>query len=264
VNHDGKIFMAYRLRRPDGRGTEVVIAVSRDGVNFTTLVTLDKDTFHAESLERSALVRLPNGRWRLYLSCATWKTKHWRVVMVEADHPSDFGAGRYQVVLPGDELYYGVKDPVIKLRGGRWHMWATEHPLEELGAEDRMRTAYLTGGDGLAWTRQGIALSGRPGQWDARGARVTAVIEFGDERVMVTYDGRDTAEGNFDELTGVAIGSQPGALTAIGDGPWAQSSDGRAFRYLDLVPLGSGHSRAYFEVDRGDGAHELRTALVLA
>ena len=47
-----------------------------------------------ESLERPALVRTPEGRWRLYLSCATFGTKHWRVEMTEAAHPGEFDAGR--------------------------------------------------------------------------------------------------------------------------------------------------------------------------
>ena len=34
----------------------------------------------------------------------------------------------------------------------------------------------LTSPDGLAWTDQGEVLTGRPGRWDARGARVTAVF----------------------------------------------------------------------------------------
>src|SRR6516162_10187092 len=38
-----------------------------------------------------------------------------------------------------------------------------------------MTTEYATNMNGLDWTWQGTALCGRPGEWDARGTRVTAV-----------------------------------------------------------------------------------------
>jgi hypothetical protein len=46
-------------------------------------------------------------------------------------------------------------------------MWATIHPLTDPGATDQMKTEYATSQDGLAWTWQGTALSGRAGEWDS-------------------------------------------------------------------------------------------------
>ena len=67
------IYLAYRIRMPlgEGRGVANVIARSTDGVRFTTVAEVHKDRFGAESLERPALVRTPEGRWRLYVSAAT-------------------------------------------------------------------------------------------------------------------------------------------------------------------------------------------------
>src|SRR3712207_2368496 len=67
---DGEVYLAYRLRLPigEGRGISNVIARSADGVTFTTLAEVGKDMFAAESLERPAIVRTPEGRWRLYVS----------------------------------------------------------------------------------------------------------------------------------------------------------------------------------------------------
>ena len=67
------IYLAYRLRRPvgQGRGYANVVARSADGVRFTTVATIGKDAFGAESLERPALVVTDDGRWRLYVSVAT-------------------------------------------------------------------------------------------------------------------------------------------------------------------------------------------------
>ena len=175
VAGDGEIFLAYRLRRPIGQGRGYAVAVARsvDGERFETLLSIGKQEMATESLERPALVRTPTGSWRLYLSCATFGTKHWRVEMTEAAHPGEFDVRRRKLVLPGDAKT-GVKDPVIRYHDGRWHLWASCHPLDP-DQTDQMTTEYATSPDGLAWTWHGTALSGTPGRWDARGTRVTAV-----------------------------------------------------------------------------------------
>ena len=101
---DDGIYLAYRLRRPIGAGRGYAIAVARstDGVHFETLTTIGRDEVGAESLERPELVRDRSGRWRLYLSCATPGTKHWRIELLEAAHPAEFDAATRLVVLPGD------------------------------------------------------------------------------------------------------------------------------------------------------------------
>ena len=262
VAGDGEIFLAYRLRRPigQGRGYAVALARSVDGERFDTLLTIGKEEMATESLERPALVRTPGGRWRLYLSCATTGTKHWRVEMTEAAHPGEFDARRREVILPGDAKT-GVKDPVIRYRDGQWHLWASCHPLADPDQTDQMTTEYATSPDGLTWTWHGTALSGTPGQWDARGTRVTAV-DFGEGGVTAYYDGRASAAENWEERTGVAVGTDPAALTPQGDGPAAVSPfHGGGLRYLDIVSLPDGRHRLYYEMTRPDGSHALITEL---
>jgi hypothetical protein len=257
---DGDIYLAYRLRRPEGQGRGYAVAVARsaDGVHFETLLIIGRERFGAESLERPAIVRTPEGTWRLYLSCATPGTKHWRVEVLEAAHPGAFDGSRSQVVLPGDALH-AVKDPVLVHDGGKWHLWASVHPLADPDEADQMVTDYAVSPDGLSWTWQGTALGTRPGEWDSRGARVTAVrLEPG--RVVAYYDGRASAAENYEERTGLATGTEPGALTA--HGPIAQSPYGDGgLRYLCILDVGDSRERYYYEMTRADGAHELRTEL---
>jgi hypothetical protein len=73
------------------------------------IVTLDKDRFGAESLERPALVRLDHG-WRLYVSCATPGSKHWRIDALDAPTPEALADAGARTVFPGDE-HTGVRTP---------------------------------------------------------------------------------------------------------------------------------------------------------
>src|ERR1700722_9379014 len=81
VAADDGFYLAYRLRRPigSGRGYAVAIAYSADGVRFgDPIAMIAKEEMNTESLERPELVQLPDGGWRIFLSCATTGTKHWR------------------------------------------------------------------------------------------------------------------------------------------------------------------------------------------
>ena len=256
---DDGIYLAYRLRRPiaDGRGYAIAVARSADGVHFETLTTIGRDEAGAESLERPALLRDRSGRWRLYLSCATPGTKHWRIELLEAAHPGEFDVSRRVVVLPGD-AQTGIKDPVISLNG-TWQLWACCHPLADPVHADQMVSGYATSSDGLDWTWHGTALTGRPGHWDSRGTRISAVWQDGDS-VLAFYDGRASAAENYEERTGIALGNGPASLAALGTGPAAESPyAGRGLRYLEILELPGGGRRLYYEMTRPDGAHELRT-----
>jgi len=243
---DGALVIAYRVRTPGRRGASLVVATSRDGgETFATVAAVDKDRFGAESLERPALVRLDRG-WRMYVSCATPNSKHWRIDALDVDEPARFSEARPRAVFAGDE-HVGVKDPVVRRTASGWRAWICCHPLDDRGEEDRMTTAYATSRDGLEWDWRGEVLAGRAGRWDSRGARVTAVLPDG----RASYDGRASKEENFSERTGVAMPREGDLLSAAGDAPVSD------VRYLDLVPAANGGYLAFYERPRQDGSHEL-------
>ncbi|NHC43694.1 hypothetical protein G9H72_00265 [Motilibacter sp. K478] len=260
---DGVFYLAYRLRRPvgEGRGFANVLARSADGARFETVAVVGKDAFAAESLERPAVVVTPEGRWRMYVSAAIPGTRGWRVDLLEADTPEGLAEATPRTVLPCTELA-APKDPVVVRHGGLWHLWASVHPLDDPLATDRMTTEYATSADGVDWQWRGTALSGRPGLWDARGVRVSCVVEEGG-RLLAYYDGRATAGQNWEEQTGLAVGTLPdGTFTAVGDEPALVSPHPPGgLRYVSAVPVAEGW-RVYYEGTRPDGAHELRTELV--
>jgi hypothetical protein len=238
LDADGTFVVAYRVRTSTQRGAAVVVAQSADGERLSTVATLAKDRFGAESLERPAIVRTAGG-WRLYVCCATPGSKHWWIDVLEAAEPSELAGADARTAFPGDR-HTGVKDPVIRHQGGVWHAWICCHPLDVPGEEDRMTTAHATSADGLRWRWQGTVLEpGPPGAWDARGARVTAVLPGG----ALAYDGRATKEENFSERTG---------RSDRRDEPLA------GFRYLDVLELPDGRLHLAYEAPLPDGSHELR------
>ena len=255
LDDDGTYVIAYRVRTGvHGRGSNVV-ARSEDGERLTTVCTIEQDRFRAQSLEKPSLVRTDDGRWHLYVCpAAPAPSKHWWIDVLEADDPAGFADAEARTVFPGDENT-GVKDPFVRRTpDGGWEAWICCHPLDVPDEEDRMTTAYATSADGLAWDWHGTVLAPRPGRWDRRGARLTAVLPDG----RAAYDGRATKEENWFEQIGLArlTGNRPGELEQTNDEPAADA------RYLDVLALPDGGYRIYYEARLPDESHELRTELI--
>jgi hypothetical protein len=252
LDEDGSLVVGYRVRNGHDGNDQTVIARSPDGETLMTVATLDQSRFGAQWMERPAVVRTEQGRWRLYVCLGTPESKHWWIEVLEADDPAGFETAEARPAFPGDERT-AVKDPIVRLVDGRWHAWICCHPLDVPGAEDRMSSAYATSDNGLEWEWQGTVLTGRPGAWDARGARLTTVLPDG----RAAYDGRASAEENWFERTGLARSTgQQGHFAQIEGSPIVD------VRYLDVLPLGDGGYRIWYEARLPDESHELRTEAI--
>jgi hypothetical protein len=260
-----EVFLAYRLRRPvtEGRGYANVVARSRDGVGFENVCALHRDELGCASLERPALVRRPDGGWRIYVSLSTPGSKHWWIDAFDADEPAGLARGNRASVWLGDDRT-AVKDPVVWVDGdGTWHAWVCCHPLVEVGAEDRMSSRYARSADGLNWDWGAQVLTPAASGWDRRGRRVAAIVPGPDGTVTGFYDGRADASENWYERTGSLRGPTiNGVLSPTGD-RIAQSPYGRyTLRYVSVIDLGDGIGRAYYEAASPDGSNEIRTQLI--
>ncbi|MBE7162072.1 MAG: hypothetical protein INR72_12570 [Williamsia herbipolensis] len=278
VLHDGAVYLTWRERRPltAGRGIAVVVARSRDGAHVEEVCRIDRDGFArhtgrvVESFERPALAFMPDGRVRLYLSCATTDSKHWWIQALTADSAAELPSGDPAVVLPGDAAT-GVKDPVVWHSGEQWRMFVCCHPLDVADAEDRMTTRLFVSDDGLQFADEGEVLAPSGSGWDARGTRISAVLPGGDPaHPDVLYDGRPDAEHNWFEQTSVARwdGQRyvPDPTVHLGSPTPATEPDPHglqdaAFRYASVVDTPGGQ-RWYVETARPDGAHDLVTGTV--
>jgi hypothetical protein len=248
---EGGFVIGYRVRNGHDGNDQTVVARSADGERLTTVATLDETDFGAMGMERPALARTDDGRWRLWVCCATPDSAHWWIDVLEADSPEALGGASPRPAFPGDDRI-GVKDPIVKRGPGGWQAWICCHLLDVAGEEDRMNTGYATSADGLTWNWHGTVLEGRPGMWDARGARLTSVLPDG----RACYDGRATQEENWFERTGLARLGGDGAIAHDGDEPVAD------VRYLEVVALPDGGHRIYYEARLADESHELRTELI--
>ncbi len=78
-----------------------------------------------------------------------------------------------------------------------------------------------------------------PGKVGRGGTRISAV-HFSRDTVVAYYDGRASAAENYEERTGVATGTEPSVLTALGSAPFAEARHGQGLRYLHVLPLADG------------------------
>jgi len=276
-----RFFLSYRLRKPltEGRGYLTCVAESRDGRDFTDLWAGKATQFNSPSIERSCLIKTPEGRYRLYVSYVDEADNRWRIDMLEADHPANFNLTRRQAILhPDDVDSEGVKDPYLILIGRMYYMYVPYGPRTTVIPRSSAKDLHGTGNiftTGLVAHPTGLAVSVdgvhfewkgdvlRPGDgWDRNVARLSCVV-YTPPVFTAFYDGR-TGQGDvYEDRTGMAMGFTPDRFETLSrkepvlSSPWGTGS----LRYMDIVPL-KDCFYFYYEECRADGAHELRGNIV--
>ncbi len=274
---EGRFFLSYRLRKPltEGRGFLTCVAESKDGKEFSDIWAGKAAEFHSPSIERSSLIKTPEGRYRLYVGFVDGADNRWRIDLLEADHPSRFDAARRQSVLrPDDVDSEGAKDPYVILIGGMYYMYVPYGPKATIspgsttndlhGTGNVFTTALVDHPTGLAVSTDGVRFEWkgdviRPGNgWDCNVARLACVV-YVPPVFTAFYDGRTGKGDIYEDRTGVAMGLTPDRFESLSrkepvlSSPWGSGS----LRYMDIVPM---ENRFYYfyEQCRPDGAHELR------
>ena len=271
-------YLYYRLRVPRdlGRGIECHIAHSRDGRRFEPVWASHKRAFPTDSMERAALFKTPEGRWRLYLSYVDPADNRWRIDVAEAAEPALFDVRDRRPVLTADDAAAeGVKDPYVILAGRQYRMYLSyatrpgqPYTVQELhGTADIFNTGKTTSHTGLAVSEDGLrfrwvgdVFSPRVGEdaWDAYAARITSLVYI-PPVFTAFYDGSASVAENYEEKLGLAISLDLLRFERVtGRGPalWSPHASG-SIRYLDCIAV-DGALHYYYEFALPDGSHELR------
>ncbi|MHB1005104.1 MAG: hypothetical protein ACYC3S_05610 [Chloroflexota bacterium] len=279
----GRFYLSYRVRKPlaSGRGYETRVAESADGRAFTDIWVGRKEEFGSSSIERSCLVKTPQGGYRLYVSYVAGENNKWQIDMLEAASPEGFSvADRQRILRPDDVDSEGVKDPYILLIGGVYYMYVPHGPKSTVTPGATQAQLHGTGNvftTGLVHHPTALALSLdgvhfqwkeevlRPGSgWDRNVARLACIV-YVPPVYLAFYDGRITSGDVYEDRTGLAVGLTPYKFDSITpDKPilFSPHSTG-ALRYMDIVPVGDQYW-FFYEMAREDGAHDLRVCAVPA
>ncbi len=208
---------------------------------FAPVVSLGKERFGAESLERPALVRTDDG-WRLYVCCATPGTKHWWIDALDAPDVAGLAEAEPRTVLPGrrDDRRQGSGRAARRRR---------------LAGVDLLPPARRAGGGGPH--DDGVRDEpGRPRVGVARHRAGAAPGRVG--RPRRARDGR--ARGRHASTT--TAGRPRRRTSASARGSSAREAPVADVRYLDVLALPGGGWRLFYEAPLPDGSHELRSEFI--
>ncbi len=273
-----QFYIVYRMRRPRGvdpdRGGEIRIATSRDGIGFEDIWQGTKDQLNTTSIERCALVHVPDDGWRLYVSYVDPTDGRWMIWVVEADSPDAFDLSTAKPVLKAADIgEEGVKDPFVFHVGGLHHMVVsyatakgTESTANEMhGTNDAYNTGLIVSGSGLAtstdginWQWEGPILKPSGGEWDQYAARI-GTVWYHHPVWLAFYDGSADVSENYEERCGLAFSHDLRTFHRVTRrGPMFESPHQTgAMRYVDVIELPEA-TYYYYEMARPDGSHDLR------
>ena len=277
----GRFYLYYRLRKPreQGRGVACRIAESEDGMNFTTIWEATQQQIGTPSMERAAVVKCVDGKYRCYLSYVNPKDNRWQIDLMEAEEPAGFDVTRRKPLLvPAEIGVEALKDPWVMIIGGQYYMIVSYAPTpagvsyEEMhGTQDihvtgtsKSCTGLATSVDGVKWEWQGDILSPPETGWDKYCTRINSLL-WTPPVFTAFYDGIPDHTHNYEEQTGLAITWDLRTfvrVTPAGPALVSPHASG-SLRYVDCFEK-DGEIWFYYEYAREDGSHELRLNQVAA
>ncbi len=267
-------YLVYRQRQPRelGRGVELRIAASDNGIAFNDIWALPKTSLDALSLERATLIRGLDGRWLLYLCFVYPADGRWRIGVVEADEPDRFDVTTMQTLLiPEEHGAIRMKDPNVFLIGRMFYLLATYATEATETGTPFYRTGVAMSGDGRHFQWMGDATptaltspaSRQSPAWDSHCRRVGALVPLDTGGWLAFYDGSASAAENYEERTGLAQTFDLRtyySLTPDHPALFSPHATG-CLRFVDVLSVGR-ELFYYYEIARADGAHELRVSVV--
>lgn len=267
----GRFYLFYRQRTPleRGRGGWCAIAESTDGIHFTDIWSATKEEFCATSIEVGCPVKDPAGGWRLYVSYEHVDGRYWRVDVLQGPSLAELNVqARRTVLLPQDYGFTFIKDPIVYVKEGRYHVYACASPRQRYRVEPdgsivtigHDATVLLVSEDGLRFPRARYVFEPTGEGWDGLRGRINCLIPL-EDGYAAFYDGGSGYYDNYEEWCGLAYspdGVRFERLTRAG--PWVRSPHG-CVRYVYGLRV-EDWLYCYYEYTRADLSHELRVSRI--
>ena len=272
-----RFYLVYRLRRPRGvepdRGAEIRLATSHDGIVYEDIWSGTKDQLGTTSIERCALVHLPEDGWRLYVSYVDPADGRWRIGLVEADSPDGFDLATTRPILSAADISAeGVKDPFVFQIAGLYHMVLSYATVNTAASPDKLHgnydafntgliqsaTGLATSTDGLNWRWERELLLPNKGAWDGYASRI-GTLWHSPGVWLAFYDGSADVSENYEERCGLAYSFDLQTFHRVTRAAplFTPAQAPGAIRYFDVLALPD-VTYFYYEMARPDGSHELR------
>ena len=274
---DDKLYLSVRHRRPlsDGRGWKSAIYRVHSVTELEEIWTCSASQLGTASIERSALVHVPDGPWRYYISYLDPTDGRWRIDLLEAGSITDFDVARRVPVLDAANTFSeGVKDPVVLLLDGLVYLFAGYGPRDQVvpgtsaeqlhGSGNVFTTGLVSHPTGMWVSPDGHRFGFErdfvtPGTgWDSNVTRVSTIMPT-DAGFLVFYDGRTSQGDVYEDRTGLVFSQELSTIERHSDHePLLEGHAGtRCLRYMDYAVVG-GDLLYVYETSTDSGSHELR------
>ncbi|MBN2091290.1 hypothetical protein JW964_16890, partial [candidate division KSB1 bacterium] len=153
----GVFWLACRMRSPEFprglRGYEIRILKSVDGIHFTKVISITRESVPIPGFERPAILIDPiTKKFKLY-ACGPWQNKSWCIIKFDdANDPTHFiPSTAHPVIQPMEKRYdrditvHAYKDPFILFTQGMYHAYVTGYIREN------ERVFHFSSQDGENW-----------------------------------------------------------------------------------------------------------------